>query len=363
MRSVFLLAALGVANLSYAASFDCTLQSLTDVENAICEDDDLSSLDDALAIWVDQKIDYLSTENEFGPNYPQRMEAFKTENREWLEERNQCGANVECLKSAYLERLEQPNIAAAMAQKYEMENLPEGEFVRQYFQLGNMELTWYARQLPTDDASDQAPNKIVRERVVVRKDGEILQSFKSSNEKYPFDKLFVEPEWTGDYRIIGLRETMRGGNKYVFRLSQSGIKILSKNLRGANARINIDSHVDYERLVISQRYSFLATDCWIHKLPVPISDPDYSDLIADYRYNDIFQIVGAEFEDKSHFIPVQIYHFYLSGFLDFNEDAISKIDALAKDNFQPAIQAMQCYAEVESVGKVKGATSSYDSAD
>ena len=89
-----LLLSLGFGSLSQAASFDCN-KATTETEIAICNDPELSALDEALHVAY---RDILVT------NFDEAAEIAKTEQRNWIIERNICGFEVSCLVDEYKKR-------------------------------------------------------------------------------------------------------------------------------------------------------------------------------------------------------------------------------------------------------------------
>ncbi|MDM9627378.1 hypothetical protein QTL95_15830 [Rhizobium sp. S152] len=84
--AIALAATVLAANPSAAASFDCRKATTTD-ERAICSNDELSALDDAMAAGYRQAR-------------KQAPSAVKTLSRSLLAERRVCGGDVDCLKEA-----------------------------------------------------------------------------------------------------------------------------------------------------------------------------------------------------------------------------------------------------------------------
>ncbi|MED7670160.1 hypothetical protein GXB78_23420 [Pseudomonas moraviensis subsp. stanleyae] len=93
LRHAVALTALFLAGTAHASSFDCTSVS-SKTEQAICNDPYLSSLDDKLAeqwrITLGKVAD---------------VKTLKTDQRQWLKNRNACGALSACLRREYLMRL------------------------------------------------------------------------------------------------------------------------------------------------------------------------------------------------------------------------------------------------------------------
>ena len=80
---------------SIAAGFDCN-KAATLVENAICSDDELSTLDESM---VAAYRDALS-------NHAEATKQIKDSQRVWLKKRNTC-KDTACLKKAYSQRLDE----------------------------------------------------------------------------------------------------------------------------------------------------------------------------------------------------------------------------------------------------------------
>ena len=70
----------------YAASFDCS-KATTETEKAICADPELSALDRLMGLlWKKQA---------------QVSKKRLTEQKKWLGKRDECSADLECLKTSY----------------------------------------------------------------------------------------------------------------------------------------------------------------------------------------------------------------------------------------------------------------------
>jgi uncharacterized protein len=82
-----------IASLAYSASFDCAKAS-TFVENAICSDAELSTLDDTL-----------SSVYRKASSAPDAASEIKSSQRSWMKKRNACQDNA-CLKKVYSQRID-----------------------------------------------------------------------------------------------------------------------------------------------------------------------------------------------------------------------------------------------------------------
>jgi uncharacterized protein len=85
------------AGSASAASFNCRTAALP-AERAVCTGPYLSRLDDDLAYWYGKA--------KLRARYFGQMSWLRSEQRAWLRERNACGWNRACLRSAYEERIE-----------------------------------------------------------------------------------------------------------------------------------------------------------------------------------------------------------------------------------------------------------------
>jgi uncharacterized protein len=94
MIRFFVLISLLLSTTAQAASFDCTKAGTT-VEHMICDNPEISKLDDELAKEFQKASRVVSSVNQ---------EQFKVNQRYWLKERNQC-ADVACLREKYKERV------------------------------------------------------------------------------------------------------------------------------------------------------------------------------------------------------------------------------------------------------------------
>ena len=94
-----LLLSVGFSNVAKAASFDCT-KATTETEKAICNDPELSALDDRLSgVYVKGRQ---VTKNVSGSNLK-----IQNDQIDWLNKRNQCGPETSCLLNAYQTRIEE----------------------------------------------------------------------------------------------------------------------------------------------------------------------------------------------------------------------------------------------------------------
>lgn len=92
--SLALLLSVVFGSVVQAASFDCN-KATTETEIAICNNPELSALDEALHVAY---RDILVT------NFDEAAEIAKTEQRNWIIERNICGFEVSCLVDEYKKR-------------------------------------------------------------------------------------------------------------------------------------------------------------------------------------------------------------------------------------------------------------------
>ncbi len=82
---------------SYAASFDCGKAS-TPTEHTICDHPELSALDDLMGRayrLAKTSADWMTPKE------------LKNTQRAWMQQRNRCGENFDCLRSSYVQRLEE----------------------------------------------------------------------------------------------------------------------------------------------------------------------------------------------------------------------------------------------------------------
>ncbi len=87
-----LLLVIAAPNIAYAVSFDCN-KAKTPVEYTICNNAELSSLDDQLATRYKEAI-----------RTTDKKESLKADQRRWLTIRNNCN-DIECLKDVYINRI------------------------------------------------------------------------------------------------------------------------------------------------------------------------------------------------------------------------------------------------------------------
>lgn len=88
-------------SIAGAASFPCAKAS-TPTEKAICADQGLSKLDERLSAAYREGIKQLSGGS---PEETKPLSAVKADQRAWLSERNACGADSACLRTAYERRV------------------------------------------------------------------------------------------------------------------------------------------------------------------------------------------------------------------------------------------------------------------
>ncbi|WP_448202728.1 lysozyme inhibitor LprI family protein [Azospirillum sp. sgz302134] len=84
-----------------AASFPCAKAS-TPTETAVCANAGLSTLDERLSAAYRDALKQLSGS---GPEEGKAQSAVKADQKAWLAERNACGADPACLRTAYERRL------------------------------------------------------------------------------------------------------------------------------------------------------------------------------------------------------------------------------------------------------------------
>lgn len=89
-----LLLSVGVVAVGNAASFDCD-RAATETEIAICADPELNALDEGL---------HVAYRDIFVSNFDDAAETARTEQRNWITERNLCGSEVSCLIDKYQKR-------------------------------------------------------------------------------------------------------------------------------------------------------------------------------------------------------------------------------------------------------------------
>ena len=95
--SAMLLFSIGFSDVSIAASFNCNKAS-TATEHTICDYPELSALDDMIGKayrLAKASADWMT---------PQKL---KNTQRAWMQSRNRCGDNFECLRDSYIRRLEE----------------------------------------------------------------------------------------------------------------------------------------------------------------------------------------------------------------------------------------------------------------
>ena len=93
LRHALLLTSLAFSTTAHAASFDCT-GATSPAEKTICSDPYISNLDEKLSsLWLVTLPKVADSK------------ALKADQRGWLKQRNQCAADVACLRREYLMRL------------------------------------------------------------------------------------------------------------------------------------------------------------------------------------------------------------------------------------------------------------------
>ncbi|MDR9861117.1 lysozyme inhibitor LprI family protein [Pseudomonas baetica] len=92
-RHALALTSLAFASVIHASSFDCA-SAVSKTEKAICSTPDISGLDDKLAERWRSILAKVPNPN-----------VLKTDQRQWLKNRNACGDSAACLRRAYLMRL------------------------------------------------------------------------------------------------------------------------------------------------------------------------------------------------------------------------------------------------------------------
>lgn len=85
-----------------AASFDCSIDTLTKVERVICSDQELSQLDDQIAVAYHAAMANAGNKT-----------MLRNRQRGWLRQRNQC-KDIPCLKDIYMRRLAELSEGAAV---------------------------------------------------------------------------------------------------------------------------------------------------------------------------------------------------------------------------------------------------------
>lgn len=84
----------------FGANFDC-IKAKSDVEKAICQDDELSKLDEAL----DSAYKEALIDGTYYDQYNPDIQKIKQAQREWVKERNTCSGDIDCLIEKYNSRL------------------------------------------------------------------------------------------------------------------------------------------------------------------------------------------------------------------------------------------------------------------
>lgn len=126
-----LMAVLSLAPLPLgAAGFDCTLDTLNPTEKAICENPNLSHLDDAATVfYADHKKSLMVV---FEDDEARIRERSVKNQRAWNAERDQCGADVECIEGQYFDYLGSNDLAFINAKMARMQALPDDQYVMDY---------------------------------------------------------------------------------------------------------------------------------------------------------------------------------------------------------------------------------------
>src|SRR5690554_3522490 len=84
-----------------SASFDCSLENLNSIEQKICNDPDLSEIDDLLSVFYKYAMAHSSNKQE-----------LKSTQRKWVKERNNCPNEYPCMANAYENRINELAVAA-----------------------------------------------------------------------------------------------------------------------------------------------------------------------------------------------------------------------------------------------------------
>lgn len=106
-RSAIVLLVFAAGSPAFAAGINCLQVVSSDTEKAICASKDLRELDNGLAALY-RKLSRIQ---------PRQRKSLERAQREWLKQRDQCGADKSCLSDRYRERmgaLEKP-LSAALA--------------------------------------------------------------------------------------------------------------------------------------------------------------------------------------------------------------------------------------------------------
>ncbi|MCB1515588.1 MAG: DUF1311 domain-containing protein [Hyphomicrobiaceae bacterium] len=81
-----------------AASFSCMgYEDLNDAEQTVCSNQRIGALDERLDSWYRRAL--------VRAGYFEQTEWLRAEQREWLQDRNACGAHVGCLNRIYRTRI------------------------------------------------------------------------------------------------------------------------------------------------------------------------------------------------------------------------------------------------------------------
>ena len=124
---------LGTTNLTHGASFDCS-KATTETEITICNDPELSALDDMMEIiWINYLVNLDKilpvgdgTITDHPLNSPQTA---KEEHRSWIRETNACAGKLDCLEESYRNR-----IRSISKSTFTGHGGNRNEYIRLYFQ-------------------------------------------------------------------------------------------------------------------------------------------------------------------------------------------------------------------------------------
>jgi uncharacterized protein len=99
-NSAIILLSHAPANTKPVASFDCG-KAQTPVEKTICGSMELALLDSDVSDWYKGRVDsLLNRARGHDKRYLDALKQFKNEQKEWLKQRDTCGADPECLKKS-----------------------------------------------------------------------------------------------------------------------------------------------------------------------------------------------------------------------------------------------------------------------
>ena len=88
-----------ISGYAFSASYNCSLETLTDIERTVCDNTEISQLDDDLSFWYKE----LREEN-IRPLSQYKIPNLEENQRAWIRNRNSCSDEV-CIKELYSERL------------------------------------------------------------------------------------------------------------------------------------------------------------------------------------------------------------------------------------------------------------------